>query len=201
MTVEWTEVTLDLSGSDPQARAGVNSSWACCRDSATIPVLCCLDPDIPHNQGCHGHIRVVAPKGTLVNAEWPGATAAAAIVPADAISDSVWKCLAQAIPEKVVGGIGHVAPNCVTFGIDRRIPSHERPFTMILFTGGAGGGASIEYDGRPYLVSIGGLGGLKNVPIEVIESCTIRSLSSDKRCARTRWAPAGREADMACRWS
>lgn len=93
----------------------------------------------------------------------------AAIVPADAISDSVWKCLAQAIPEKVIVGIGHVAPNCVTSGIDRRIPGQERPFTMILFTGGAGGGASIEYDGWPYHVSVGGLGGLKNVPIEVIE--------------------------------
>jgi N-methylhydantoinase B len=169
MTIAGTEVSLDFEGSDPQVRSGVNTGWATCQNAASIPILCCLDADIPHNQGCLDHIAVSAPSGTIVNAEWPAATAAATIVPADAISDAVWKCLAQAIPAKAVAGCGHITPNCVTTGIDRRTPGREKPFTMILFNGGSGGGACAEHDGWPFMVCEGGLGGLKFVPIEVIE--------------------------------
>jgi hypothetical protein len=83
MRVEGSDIFVDFGGSDPQARGGVNSSWATCQNAATTPILACLDPDIPHNQGCLKHITVTAPKGTITNVEWPGATADATIVPAD----------------------------------------------------------------------------------------------------------------------
>jgi len=129
----------------------------------------CIDPGIPHNEGCLQHIEVKAPKGTIVNAEWPGPTAAATIVPADSITDAVWKCLAQAVPEKVVAGCGHVTPNCVTTGIDRRVKGVEKPFGVILFNGSSGGGASATSDGWPFLVTPGTVGGLRFAPIEIIE--------------------------------
>ena len=117
LTIDGHNLTVDFEGSDPQGRGGVNAGWATCRNSVSTAILMCIDPSIPHNEGCLQHIEVKAPKGTIVNAEWPGPTAAATIVPADSITDAVWKCLAQAIPEKVVAGCGHVTPNCVTTGI------------------------------------------------------------------------------------
>jgi N-methylhydantoinase B len=169
MRVEGADVFIDFTGSDPQARGGVNSSWATCQNAASTPILACLDPDIPHNQGCLKHITVTAPKGTITNVEWPGATADATIVPADAISDAVWKCLADAVPEKTVAGYGHIAPNAVTTGYDRRLPGEETPFGVILFNGSSGGGACREHDGWPLMYCPAAIGGLKFLPVEILE--------------------------------
>lgn len=169
LTVAGTDVEIDFDGSAPQTLRGVNSSWAGCQSAATTPILCCLDSDLPHNQGCLRHIRVTAPTGTIVNAEQPAATASATTTPADAISDAVWKCLAQIIPEQVAAGNARVAPNCVTAGKDRRIEGIEKPFGMILFNGSGGGGATASNDGWPFMVTPGTVGGLKFAPIEIIE--------------------------------
>ena len=167
--VQGSEIHIDFSGSDPQARGGVNASWATCQNAASTPILACLDPDIPHNQGCLKHITVTAPKGTITNVAWPGATADATIVPADAISDAVWKCLAQAAPEKAVAGYGHIAPNAVTTGYDRRIEGEQTPFGVILFNGSSGGGACRENDGWPLMYCPAAIGGLKFLPVEILE--------------------------------
>ncbi|UGS38319.1 hydantoinase B/oxoprolinase family protein [Capillimicrobium parvum] len=168
MTISGSQIHIDFDGSDPQARGGVNASWATCQNAASTPVLACLDPDVPHNQGCLRHITVSAPKGTITNVEWPGATADATIVPADSISDAVWKCLAQAAPDKAVAGYGHIAPNAVTAGLDRRSDA-ATPFGVILFNGSSGGGACLEHDGWPLMYCPAAIGGLKFVPVEVLE--------------------------------
>jgi N-methylhydantoinase B len=167
--VQGSTIHIDFSGSDSQARGGVNASWATCQNAASTPILSCLDPDIPHNQGCLKHITVTAPKGTITNVEWPGATADATIVPADAISDAVWKCLAQAVPEKTVAGYGHIAPNAVTTGYDRRVEGQQTPFGVILFNGSSGGGACMEDDGWPLMYCPAAIGGLKFLPVEILE--------------------------------
>lgn len=169
MTIAGADICIDFDGSDPQARGGVNASWATCQNAASTPVLACLDSDIPHNQGCLQHIEVRAPKGTITNVEWPGATADATIVPADAISDAVWKCLAQAAPDTAVAGYGHIAPNAVTVGLDRRAEGPGRPFGVILFNGSSGGGACREQDGWPLMYCPAAIGGLKFVPVEILE--------------------------------
>jgi N-methylhydantoinase B len=169
LTIAGDHITIDYTGSDPQARGGVNASWATCQNASTTPILMCVDPDIPHNQGCLSHIHVVAPKGTITNVEWPGCTADAPIVPADAISDAVWKCLAQAIPEKAVAGFGHIAPNAVSSGADRRTPGEVKPWSAIFFNGSSGGGACAEYDGWPLMYNTSTAGSLSFVPNEVME--------------------------------
>jgi N-methylhydantoinase B len=169
VTITGSEVDIDFTGSDPQVRGSTNSSWATCQNAASIPILSCLDPDLPHNEGSLKHIRVFAPKGTVTNVEWPGCASDATIVPSDSIIDAVWKCLAQAIPDKVVAGYGHIAPNAFTSGYDRRAADEGKPFSLILFNGSAGGGASKEADGWPLQYCPGALGGLKFIPVELME--------------------------------
>jgi N-methylhydantoinase B len=169
LTIAGEDLRIDFAGSDPQARGGVNASWAVCQNAATTPIVLCLDPDLPHNEGCLRHIQVSAPEGTITNVAWPGCTADSTIVPADAISDAVWKCLAQAVPEKAVAGFGHIAPNQVSSGYDRREPGQETPWTAIFFNGSSGGGACREHDGWPMMYSPGTVGSLSFVPIEVLE--------------------------------
>jgi N-methylhydantoinase B len=169
VTISGSELDIDFTGSDPQVRGSTNSSWATCQNAASIPVVSCLDPDLPHNQGCLKHIKVFAPKGTVTNVEWPGCASDATIVPSDSIMDAVWKCLAQAVPERVVAGYGHIAPNAFTSGYDRRIEGEKQPFSLILFNGSSGGGASKEADGWPLQYCPGALGGLKFIPVELME--------------------------------
>jgi N-methylhydantoinase B len=169
LTIDDGSLTVDFTGTDPQARGGVNSSWATCKNASTTPVVLCLDPDLPHNEGCLRHIEVIAPPGTITNVEWPGATADAPIVPADSITDAVWKCLAQAIPDKVVAGMGHIAPNAVSSGYDRRDPEKVTPWSAIFFNASSGGGACKEYDGWPMMYSPGTAGSLTILPIEILE--------------------------------
>lgn len=169
LTIDGDDIAIDFSGSDPQARGGVNASWAVCQNAATTPIVLCLDPDLPHNDGCLRHIAVTAPEGTITNVAWPGCTACSTIVPADSISDVVWKCLAQAIPDKAVAGFGHIAPNAVSSGYDRRVEGQETPWSAIFFNGSSGGGACREHDGWPLMYSPGTVGSLSFVPIEVLE--------------------------------
>lgn len=169
LKIAGSDISIDFTGSDPQVRGSTNASWATCQNAASIPILACLDPDIPHNQGCLRHVSVFAPKGTITNVEWPGCASDATIVPSDCIIDTVWKCLAQAIPDKVVAGYGRIAPNAFTSGYDRRVPDEKKPFSLILFNCSSGGGASKEADGWPLTCSPGILGGLKIIPIEVLE--------------------------------
>jgi N-methylhydantoinase B len=169
VTISGSEVDIDFTGSDPQVRGSTNSSWATCQNAASIPILSCLDPDLPHNEGSLKHITVFAPKGTITNVEWPGCASDATMVPSDSIIDAVWKCLAQAIPDKAVAGYGHIAPNAFTSGYDRRVAEEKKPFSLILFNGSAGGGASKEADGMPLQYSPGCLGGLKFISVELME--------------------------------
>jgi len=72
LKISNSDISIDFTGSDPQVRGSTNASWATCQNAASIPILACLDPDIPHNQGCLRHVNVFAPKGTVTNVEWPG---------------------------------------------------------------------------------------------------------------------------------
>jgi N-methylhydantoinase B len=169
LTIDGSDVHIDFAGSGPASRSGVNASWSTCVSSAATPVFTFLDPDIPHNQGCIRHITVDAEPGTITRAQWPASTASATIVPGDAIGDAVWRCLAQALPDRAVAGCGRIAPNAMTAGFDRRVPGVEIPFGVILFNCSSGGGATPEFDGWPLMYDQNALGGMKILPIEVLE--------------------------------
>lgn len=169
LAIEGSEVRVDFSGSDPQTRAGINASWTTCVSSGLTPVLACLDHDIPHNQGCLRHFTVHAEPGTIALAEWPASTGDATIVPGDALGDVVWRCLAQALPAKAVAGSSRISPNALATGYDRRVPGVEIPFGVILFNCSGGGGASADFDGSRLVYCVGALGGMKILPIELIE--------------------------------
>jgi N-methylhydantoinase B len=169
LTIDGSQIHIDFTGSDPQTTTGVNASWTTCIGSAATPVFTCLDGDIPHNEGCTRHITVHADPGTITRAAWPASTAAATIVPGDAIGDAVWRCLAQAVPERTSAGFGRIAPNAMTTGYDRRVPGVEVPFGVILFNCSSGGGANADHDGWPLMFDQNALGGMKILPIEVLE--------------------------------
>ncbi|MDH5333442.1 MAG: hydantoinase B/oxoprolinase family protein, partial [Thermoleophilia bacterium] len=64
-------VRFDLSGSDAQRRAPVNSTFAQTYSACAYAVKCLIDPDLPVNDGFYRLLTVDAPEGTVTNCTWP----------------------------------------------------------------------------------------------------------------------------------
>ena len=182
-------VEVDYTGSAPQTTGSANSSSGVLQAAAGAPVLCCIDPGIPHNDGCLRHVVGKAPKGTVCNAEYPASTALATIVPGDPMQDAVWKALAQAMPERVSAGYGRVHCEPVLSGVDCR-GGRECDWGCMLFNGAAGGGASPTGDGWPVIGTIAALGGLRILSIEMLELLHPMVVERMEVVNRTRWAKA-----------
>ena len=168
MTIEDDKVHVDFAGSAPQGEGATNGTVGVMQASAGIPLLCAIDPDIPHNDGCLRHITADAPEGSIVKAKYPAATAMATLCPAGQEQEAVWKALARAAPGRTAAGYGgfHCIPSIS--GTDKRTDRHTE-WAAMFFNGGSGGGASPTTDGWPLIMTSSGLGGLKIISTEMCE--------------------------------
>ncbi len=64
-------VSFDTTGSDPQRRAPVNSTYAMTFSACAYALKCLIDPDLPVNDGFYRVVSVNAPEGTVTNCTWP----------------------------------------------------------------------------------------------------------------------------------
>lgn len=166
VTKEDDRVRVDFTESGPQAKGGVNGSFATSQAAAAIPFLYYVDPDIPHNHGCIRHIETVLAEGTICYAKYPASTSCATAVPSDCMHDAINKAMAKAVPDLVSAG-GTKQSNLPQFsGIDSRT---GEPWAVMLFNGTGGSGAAKGCDGWPLFESIGSQGAIKIQPIEQVE--------------------------------
>ena len=63
---------FDFSGTDKQAKLGINLPYHATFGACCEAILISLGYDIPKNQGTFAVLEVVAPKGSIVNVEYPG---------------------------------------------------------------------------------------------------------------------------------
>lgn len=162
VTVAGSEMTIDFAGSSPQTKGGINMTPSF-RDSYThLAVRCCLDPEIPQNQGCFAPIRITAPEGTIVNPRRTAAVAGRSPV-ISRVVDVVMACLAQALPERAVAGYGGCNAQPVISG---HLPGSNRLFIFLDSNWGGLGGRAHQ-DGVTCLSFPQNVG---NHPVEVLES-------------------------------
>src|SRR6185436_348213 len=112
-------VRFDLTGSDPQRRAPVNSTYAQTFSACAYALKCLIDADIPVNCGFYGSVRVIAPQGTVVNAESP-APVVGGWETQTRLVDVIFKALAPALPEHVPAGTKAMMCHAGFGGIDPR---------------------------------------------------------------------------------
>ncbi len=166
VTVAGEAVTVDWSESGPQAEGAINGSLATATAASGVPLMCVASPDLPHNQGSIDRISVIARPGTICLAEHPAATSSSVVAPSGAMHDAVMKALAGAVPERVAGG-GPRMGNCPTLsGTDERT---GEPWSLMLFNDGGGSGAALAADGWPLMGTLACLGGIKTMPVELME--------------------------------
>jgi len=133
-------ISVDFSGTVPQVGRNLNCPWAS-TVSATLAAIkgALTSPDIPFNEGFKRPITVTAPKGTLVNPNYP-APVRARLLPAYRCFNATLKALAQVVPDKVTAG-GNDSTHALAI-------SHlgERGYRVYLeiYGGGFGGGPRLD---------------------------------------------------------
>jgi N-methylhydantoinase B len=102
-TVDGDEVEIDLDGTGPVNEGPVNAplpaTLCCCR----IALKALTNPDRPATEGDFAPLRVKAPPGSMVAAEYPAPNFVIASLLIILI-DLVTQALSQALPDKAMGG-------------------------------------------------------------------------------------------------
>ncbi len=155
-------IIVDFTGSNAQVMGPVNCTMVTTESAVYYALLSVLGPDIPANTGCYRPINIIAPKGTVVNCEFP-APVAGRMATAHRIVNVVHGALAELLPDKVPSayyGTSYVYALSTT-------NADGKPLVYFEIEVG-GGGASCNSDGANAYSC--GLHNLSNTPVEMIEA-------------------------------
>ena len=162
VTIDGSDVTVDLTGSSPQVDWGGNVVFNFTYAYTHMAVKSVFDPDIPNNHGIAAPIRLIAPEGTVVNCRHPAAVAARMQI-GHFVTEVIYRALAQALPDRVIAAGGGTPATMQVFYGAR---GDGRPFHSVLIRGGGlGAGASRDGEGSFIFPANGA-----NTPVEILES-------------------------------
>jgi N-methylhydantoinase B/oxoprolinase/acetone carboxylase alpha subunit len=124
VVVEGDEITIDLTGSNPEVPTGYNVPFegsllvSCYYAVRTILLDETTFPEhVPQNDGVFRPVRVIAPKGTIFNPTFPRACFSR-FCQTQRVVDNVNLALAEALPDKVTGGNSAGIHFCAYAGFD-----------------------------------------------------------------------------------
>jgi N-methylhydantoinase B len=161
LRVEGDSLTVDFTGTAPQARSAINMPFGMTRGTVYGAVKSIVSPDVLTNVGFTRPIKIIAPAGTLVNPRHPAAVGGRAPL-FFRIFDMIFRVLSQALPGKV--GVSGEGGDVLHFSGTRADGSHFS--FMDLFFGGWGGRPGRDGIDGVAPMSFGSYG---SVPAEVLE--------------------------------
>jgi 5-oxoprolinase (ATP-hydrolysing) len=146
VTVRGDEVELDFAGAPPQqTRGGLNCTYTYTAAHATYPMKCILSPQIRSNAGCYRPFTVLAPAGSILNADKP-ASVNLRTRTGWYLAPNIFRALAEAAPDQVQAATG--LPHATNlYGRD----AAGRIYADHFFVGG-GQGACSKTDGKSALL-------------------------------------------------
>ncbi len=141
ITIRGARMRVDYAGSAPQTQGSVNAVESIARTAAYYAVRCLVPHDIPNNSGCMTPIEVSAPRGTIVNAEFPVAVAGGNVETSQRMVDVMLGALSKACPDKIPAASCGTMNNLTVGGVDHRPgPRQGRSYAYYETTGGGMGG-------------------------------------------------------------
>jgi len=161
--IQSDEAVIDFTGSAPQQVGGINAVYAITVSAVYYVFRCLLGLDVPNNSGCLVPIQVIAPAGSVVNANRPAGVVGGNVETSQRIVDVLLGALAQAFPEKVPAASQGSMNNLTIGGWD----SERRKTFTYYETIGGGMGARPESDGPSAIHSH--MTNTLNTPIEALE--------------------------------
>ena len=163
LTIKGTHATVDFTGSDPQVEGSVNANFAITLSACLYAFRCLVEEDVLYNAGVARPLTVIAPAGSIVNAQRPSAVAGGNVETSQRITDVVLGALGQALPERLPAASQGTMNNITLGGTD---PHRGTRFAYYeTMAGGMGGRLGLD-----------GLSGVhthmsntRNTPVEAIE--------------------------------
>jgi N-methylhydantoinase B len=156
------DVTVDFAGSSGPSKTGINVVMNYTHAYAAFAVRICLNPEVPNNHGSLAPIKVIAPKGCIVNCDYPAPVNARHVV-GMYVPMPILKALYHVVPDRVIAeGSGAVW----TVQIQGR-RADGRNFTSSVFNYSGGMGARAA---KPGLSATCFPAGVSAVPVEILEA-------------------------------
>ena len=158
-------VTVDFEGSDPQVAGPMNAPLSVTASGVFAGLKMAVDSAgvVPPNSGAWRPVRVVAPEGSVVNAQYPAPVVYANHEMSHRICDMVFGALAAIIPDRVMACSQGTSAVLTLGGTDYRTGEHYVSYETVK----GGFGARPDRDGINAVAS--GISNTMNTPVEVIE--------------------------------
>lgn len=158
-------VVVDFDGTDPQTAGPINAPLSVTASGVYCGLKTAIDPDslIPPNSGCWRAIDVLAPKGSLLNAEFPSPVVYANHEISHRLADMVMGALAEFWPEQVMACSQGTSAILTLGGVDPRSGGRYVSYETVK----GGFGARPNKDGINVISS--GISNTMNTPVEVLE--------------------------------
>ena len=164
LTVKDDQAIIDFSSSSSQVEGGVNANFAVTYSAVLYVFRSLIEEDIPFNTGLMRPLKIKAPRGSIVNAQFPAATAGGNVETSQRIADVLLGALSRAVPEKIPAASSGTMNNVAFGGYD---PKRKRSFAYYETIGGGMGAGS----------TLPGLSGVHthmtnslNTPLEALEN-------------------------------
>ncbi len=165
VVVKGEEIIFDYSGSAPQTQGFVNAPLAATSSAVLLTFLMLINPDIPHNDGIIRPIKIISPKGSFLNAEYPAATTFGNSITGPN-ADAIMKAFSTILPKRVTAGWNRF----LGFTLTGKDPRNERSYVDILFLALKGGsGGTYMADGYDHIGLINCAGGILAQDYEMFE--------------------------------
>lgn len=162
LTKEGDSLTADFTGSSPQIRGAMNSTLSFTASVVAMCVRAVLQQDIPNTAGIFKPLRIIAPRGTVVNCIMPAASSMRGVT-GFRVADTVFGALAGLLPDRVLAA-GEGGNTLVIIGGQRADESRYIFYELMAGTWGA----RPNRDGNDGLCNPGNVA--SNIPIEQAET-------------------------------
>ena len=163
VTVAGENLTFDFTGTAEQIKAPINVPYPCTKAAVFFSVKALMGDDIPANEGINRAVRIIAPKGCIVNPTEPSPIGAQ-IDCQQRIPDAIFGALAPIFPDTVVTA-GNGACTTTILAGDGAIGTDSVFIFHEVIAGG--GGASRKSDGLSGVQV--NMTNTSNMPIEATE--------------------------------
>jgi N-methylhydantoinase B len=110
------KISVDFAGTSPQARGPINSTLAATKAGVFTALINVVDPDLPINSGCLDEVAIEAPPESLVNPSYPAPVFAGLADTAARICETVFRALAEVVPDRVAAGSYATGNNTTGWG-------------------------------------------------------------------------------------
>ena len=163
LVIRGAQALIDFTGSAPQVAGAINAVEAITVSAVSYVFRCLVGGEVPASAGLMEPIEVIAPAGTIVNANPPASVAGGNVETSQRIVDVLFRALAQALPDRIPAASQGTMNNLTIGGIDTRT-GHEFSYYETV-AGGMGA--------RPSLAGMSGvhthMTNSLNTPAEALE--------------------------------